>query len=349
MRAALVSPKDHRAFAEQCLRTDAQPAVRQGADDPWRGRDTQADTRRTVGEVGGPGGLGSDQRCQAGFPWNYDRDEIIADGVIHAIGICFGLIGAVIIIIIIASHSTKTVAIASVLTYAVALVAMLGFSAAYNMWPVSRTKWVLRRFDHSAIYLLIAGTYTPFIAQLKNSFASGGLLTGIWITAGVGVVLKLVLPGRFDRVAVVAYLLLGWSGVMAYDVIGSLPSLTLWLLAAGGLLYSIGVVFHLWASLHFQNAIWHTFVLVAAICHYTAVLEYAALARAGPEDTFSHSPTRASNRPQVCQPQSLNAAIKETCHLTQSGPADMRQVIPLGYGIQPANASYPLALLRACR
>jgi len=215
----------------------------------------------------------------ARFPWNYDRREIIADGVIHVIGICFGVIGAVIIIFV-ASHSTTMVAIASVLIYAAALVAMLGFSAAYNMWPVSHTKWILRRFDHSAIYLLIAGTYTPFIAQLKNSFASSGLLAGVWLAAGVGVVLKLVLPGRFDRAAVVLYLLLGWSGVMAYGSgLASLPNLTFWLLTAGGVLYSMGVKFHLWRSLRFQNAIWHGFVLLATVCHYTAVLEYAALAR----------------------------------------------------------------------
>jgi hypothetical protein len=108
----------------------------------------------------------------AGFPWNYDRSEIIADSVIHALGICSGLIGSVIIVVI-ASHSTKIVTITSVLIYAAGLVAMLGFSAAYNMWPVSPTKWVLRRFDHSAIYLLIAGTYTPFIAQLKNQLCLG--------------------------------------------------------------------------------------------------------------------------------------------------------------------------------
>jgi hemolysin III len=216
----------------------------------------------------------------AGFPWNYDRGEIIADGVVHALGICSGLTGAVVIIAI-ASHSTKIVTITSVLIYAAGLVAMLGFSAAYNMWPVSPTKWFLRRFDHSAIYLLIAGTYTPFIAQLKISFASGGLLTGVWLTAGFGIVLKLVLPGHFDRVAIVLYLLLGWSGVMVYgSVIASLPSLTLWLLAAGGVLYSMGVIFHLWRSLRFQNAIWHGFVLLAASCHYTAVLGYALLARA---------------------------------------------------------------------
>ena len=217
----------------------------------------------------------------AKFSWNYDRGEIVADGVIHAMGICLGLIGAVIIVVLVATHSTKGVVAAAVLIYAAALLAMLGFSAAYNMWPVSHTKWILRRFDHSAIYLLIAGTYTPFIAQLKNSFAAGGLLTGVWLTVGVGVVLKLVLPGRFDRAAVVLYLLLGWSGVTAYgSFFASLPSLTFWLLAAGGVLYSMGVIFHAWRSLRFQNAIWHAFVLLAAICHYAAVLEYAVLAGA---------------------------------------------------------------------
>src|SRR3954469_21335709 len=83
------------------------------------------------------------------------------------------------------------------------------FSAAYNLWPVSRIKWLLRRFDHSAIYLLIAATYTPFTVQMRSGLASG-LLVGIWTAAAVGIVLKLVLPGRFDRLSLVLYLLLGW-------------------------------------------------------------------------------------------------------------------------------------------
>jgi hemolysin III len=215
----------------------------------------------------------------AGFPWNYDRGEILADGLIHVIGVCFGLIG-VITLMAVASRATKIVAIESVFVYAVGLLAMLGFSAAYNLWPVSETKWILRRFDHSAIYVLIAGTYTPFMAQLKISLASGGLLAGVWVTAGLGVLLKLVLPGRFDRIAVVLYILLGWSGAMfCGSVIASLPSLTLWLLAGGGTLYSMGVIFHLWEGLRFQNAIWHAFVLLAAGCHYAAVLDYVVLGR----------------------------------------------------------------------
>jgi hemolysin III len=217
---------------------------------------------------------------QVGFTWNYDRAEIIADGVIHAIGMCFGLVGGIVIVALVVTHSTQAVVITAVLTYAVALAAMLWFSGTYNMWPVSPTKWILRRFDHSAIYLLIAGTYTPFMAQLKDSVVSGGLLAGVWTTAAVGIVLKLVLPGRFDRLSIALYLLLGWSGVMAWSSIASLPALTLWLLAAGGALYSVGVVFHCWRSLRFQNAIWHAFVLSAAACHYAAVLEYAALAHA---------------------------------------------------------------------
>lgn len=220
-----------------------------------------------------------DHRWPATFPWNYDRGEIIADGVVHAVGIGFGLIGAIIVIVI-TIHSTKNAAVASVLIYSVSLAAMLWISAAYNMWPVSPTKWVLRRLDHSAIYLLIAGTYTPFVAQMKDSFAAGGVLTGIWLAAGIGVALKLMLPGRLDRVAVVLYLLLGWSGVVAYgSLFATLPTFIIWLLAIGGVLYSMGVVFHVWRSLRFQNAIWHAFVLLAAACHYTAVLQYAEFSR----------------------------------------------------------------------
>src|SRR4029453_10468499 len=105
----------------------------------------------------------------------------------------------------------------------------------------------LRRFDHSAIYLLIAGTYTPFISQMKTGFASMGLLVGIWATAAVGIFLKLVFPGRFDRLSIAFYLIISWSGVIAYEAVATaLPSTTLWLLGAGGLLYTVGVVFHLW-------------------------------------------------------------------------------------------------------
>jgi hemolysin III len=210
-------------------------------------------------------------RCPGQISWHYDRAEIIADGVVHAVGVCLGLIGAVTIIAM--AVKMERIDVAPILVYVIGLVTMLALSAAYNIWPVSPAKWVLRRFDHSAIYLLIAGTYTPFLAQMKNVLASAGLGIGVWLTAVIGMALKLVLPGRFDRLAIVLYLLLGWSGVTAYDSLASvLPSSSLWLLAIGGLLYSLGTLFHVWQGLRFHNAIWHGFVLLAASCHYSAVL-----------------------------------------------------------------------------
>jgi hemolysin III len=210
-------------------------------------------------------------RCRGQISWHYDRAEIITDGVVHAIGVCLGLSGAVTIVVM--AVKIERINLVPILVYVIGLVAMLAFSAAYNMWPVSPVKWVLRRFDHSAIYLLIAGTYTPFLGQMKNALVSAGLGIGVWLSAIVGMALKLALPGRFDRLAIVLSLLLGWSGVIAYDSLASaIPSSSLWLLAIGGVLYSLGTLFHVWQRLRFQNAIWHGFVLLAASCHYSAVL-----------------------------------------------------------------------------
>ena len=205
--------------------------------------------------------------------WNYDRVELIADGVVHAIGILFGVIAATVLVVLTAVYATA-LNIVAVSIYVAGLLSMLVMSASYNLWPVSRTKWVLRRFDHSAIYLLIAATYTPFIMELKDSVFAIALLIGVWCVAIFGIVLKLACPGRFDRVAVGLYLALGWSGIMLYDsVVPALPRMALWLVLAGGALYSLGVIFHAWRRLRFQNVIWHSFVLLGAACHYTAVLD----------------------------------------------------------------------------
>ena len=205
--------------------------------------------------------------------WNYDRAEMIADGVVHGVGVFCGLVAATVLIVLTAIYASP-LDIAVVSVYVAGLLAMLVLSATYNLWPVSRAKWVLRRFDHSAIYLLIAATYTPFIMELKDSVFAMALLAGVWCVAIVGIVLKLVLPGRFDRISVGLYLAMGWSGLMLYDrVVAALPTLALWFVVAGGALYSLGVIFHAWRRLRFQNAIWHCFVLLGAACHYTAVLD----------------------------------------------------------------------------
>jgi hemolysin III len=213
------------------------------------------------------------QAATGAIRWNYDRVELIADGIVHAIGILLGIIAATVLVVLTAVYA-RALDIVAVSVYVAGLLSMLVLSATYNLWPVSRTKWVLRRFDHSAIYLLIAATYTPFIMELRDSVMALALLIGVWCVAIFGIVLKLGWPGRFDRVAVGLYLALGWSGVMLYDsVVGALPRMSLWLVLAGGALYSLGVIFHAWRRLRFQNVIWHCFVLLGAACHYTAVMD----------------------------------------------------------------------------
>ena len=203
--------------------------------------------------------------------WNYDRAELIADGVVHGIGILAGVVAATVLVVLTAIHAGAR-DILGVSIYVAGLLSMLVLSATYNLWPVSPTKWVLRRLDHSAIYVLIAATYTPFIMELKDSVFAIALLIGVWCVAIFGIVLKLAWPGRFDRLSVGLYLALGWSGMMLYDsVVAALPQMALWFVLAGGALYSLGVIFHAWQRLRFQNVIWHCFVLLGAACHYTAV------------------------------------------------------------------------------
>ena len=205
--------------------------------------------------------------------WNYDRAELIADGIVHGVGVLAGLIAATVLVVLAAVYADAT-DIVGVSIYVAGLLSMLVLSATYNLWPVSPAKWLLRRFDHSAIYLLIAATYTPFILEVRDSAFAMVLLAGVWCVAILGIVLKLFWPGRFDRVSVGIYLVMGWSGVMLYGpVVQALPALALGFILAGGLLYSFGVIFHAWRRLRFQNAIWHGFVLAGAACHYTAVLD----------------------------------------------------------------------------
>ncbi|NNM72403.1 PAQR family membrane homeostasis protein TrhA [Enterovirga aerilata] len=212
--------------------------------------------------------------------WDYTRAEMIADAVVHGIGIAFGVIGGVAIIIL-AAVFAGWAQLAAVTVYAVGLVALLSVSAAYNLWPVSRTKWLLRRFDHALIYVLIAATYTPFITRFPHGFDRYALLFGVWAVAIAGAVLKIALPGRFDRLSIVLCILLGLSGGLAWNTVSSaLPPSTVWLMVAGGTVYIAGVIFHVWDGLRFQNAVWHAFVLVASILFYSAVLDGVVFAQA---------------------------------------------------------------------
>lgn len=208
--------------------------------------------------------------------FTFNRAELWADGVVHVLGIVLGIAAVAALILRVAAIAPLPDLI-PVLIYSAALMAVLIVSAVYNLWPVSPMKWLLRRFDHSAIYVLIAGTYTPFLMKLGENIIAQALLILVWTASTAGIVLKVALPGRFDRLSIGLYLLIGWSGIAVWQGIAHLPATSLWLMVIGGLLYTMGVAFHVWKSLPFQNAIWHAFVLVASGCFYGAVFQaYAA-------------------------------------------------------------------------
>lgn len=207
----------------------------------------------------------------------YDRNETIADGVIHVVGLLAAVIGVTALLVATAAPDRIADAVAAGV-YGFGLVGALTCSLLYNLWPRGPVKWILRRFDHSAIFLLIAGTYTPFLTRMPEGPLASALFAGVWGVAIVGVILKCTMPGRLDRVAIVLYLALGWSGIVAYPSLGeALGDMTLPLILAGGIVYSAGVVFHVWDSLRYQNAIWHGFVVTGAAIHYAAVFNCLVL------------------------------------------------------------------------
>lgn len=204
---------------------------------------------------------------------DYTPGERMADAVIHVLGLTAA--PAACVALALAAPAEAGVALALGL-YALGLVAMLGCSALYNLAPPGPRKAQLRRFDHAAIFVMIAGTYTPIAALAIGGAWAWGLLGLVWTGAVGGVVLKLVGPMKLERLSVIAYLVLGWVGMAAvHRLLAVLPSADFALLVAGGALYSLGVVFHLSTRLRYHNAIWHGFVLAAAACHFAIVLRLA--------------------------------------------------------------------------
>jgi hemolysin III len=209
----------------------------------------------------------------------YRAGELAADRVIHIIGTLVGVVGSAVLVGIAALSGDRQVFYASVV-YSSCLLTMLACSAAYHLVSNPSRRKSLRQLDHAAIFLMIAGTYTPFTTCRLHGVWAIGMTGAVWTGAVAGAVTKLLFPGRFERGSVVAYLSLGWVILVGMrPMLGSVDVRTAVLIGVGGVLYSIGVGFHVWRGLPFQKAIWHSFVLVAASFHYAAILRGVVLAR----------------------------------------------------------------------
>ena len=200
-----------------------------------------------------------------------------ADLIVHISGLALALLGGGVLLGL--SIGMKQFGqLASILIYAAGLLAMLGFSTAYNF---AKAPWrpVLRRLDHAGIFLMIAGSYTPFTTQNLTGAWAWGMTAAVWTVAGLGVLGKLFLPGLGRRFWVGIYLALGWLVLVAIKpMIEGLSWPALLLLAVGGAIYSTGVFFYAAKKLKFRRAIWHGHVLAGAGAHWAAVLIGVVLA-----------------------------------------------------------------------
>jgi hemolysin III len=199
------------------------------------------------------------------------RIEWLADVIVHAVGLALA-IGGCILLVSTAANSGSVKLTAGLVVYSAGLLAMLACSTLYNANTNEKLARLFERFDLSAIFIMIAGSYTPFMLAKLDGPMAWTVLAVVWTVALAGVALNLLARWNAPKVYIALYLVLGWMALSIVDqLIHSLSPLGLALLAAGGILYTIGVIFHVNKKLPFNSAIWHGFVIAAASCHFAAI------------------------------------------------------------------------------
>lgn len=194
--------------------------------------------------------------------------ELMADVIVQAAGLAASVVGVVALVqvTITSADEMSTVAVA---TYGITLIAMFVSSLLNALFRHP----VVRLVDHSVIYLLIAGTYTPFCLLVIGGDRGMTLLIGVWIAALLGVTLRIILNQRLKSAVITLYVLLGWCGVIHLDVIYRRLTVTaLILMGVGGLIYTMGAPLHRLYKLRYHSALWHGCVVAAAGCHYAAIM-----------------------------------------------------------------------------
>jgi len=205
--------------------------------------------------------------------------EKLADGIVHVVGLALSLLAGSALLTA-ALIKTAPQEFPALLVYVTSLVVLFAVSMAFNLWPRTPFKRLLARLDQAAIFLFIAGTYTPFLAMVWERPEGVGLTVFVWGAALLGIGLKLIVPEKFGRLAIGLYLAIGWSGVVVFrDLAAAVPPSSMWFLVAGGLTYSFGIIFHLWEKLKFYTALWHLFVVAGATLHLIAIFNAMVLSR----------------------------------------------------------------------
>ncbi|KFK93882.1 MULTISPECIES: hemolysin III family protein [unclassified Serratia (in: enterobacteria)] len=214
---------------------------------------------------------GPDKLAGEPYPWA----EEIANSISHGIGLVLGIVGLVLLLVQAVNTGADAIAITSYSLYGGSMILLFLASTLYHAIPHQTAKRWLKKFDHCAIYLLIAGTYTPFLLVGLDSPLARGLMVVIWGLALLGVIFKLAFAHRFEVLSLVTYLTMGWlSLIVIYQLATRLAIGGVTLLAVGGVVYTLGVIFYASKRFRFGHAIWHGFVLGGSLCHFLAIYLY---------------------------------------------------------------------------
>ncbi|SHF00244.1 PAQR family membrane homeostasis protein TrhA [Clostridium fallax] len=204
----------------------------------------------------------------------YTRGEEIANAITHGIGALLAIAGAVILIVF-ASFSGNPYKIVSFTIYGITLIILYLGSTLYHSITNQRAKKVFRVIDHSSIYLLIAGTYTPFALTVLRATVGWWIFGIVWVISIIGITLKAICLEKFDKIATVFYLIMGWGIVFVMkDLIATVDIKGIILLVCGGLAYSFGCIFYAVDKWRYNHAVWHIFVIMGSVLHYFAILLY---------------------------------------------------------------------------
>lgn len=205
----------------------------------------------------------------------YSSREEWANSVSHGLGVLLSVIGLVLLVSKVHSTDADPITMASMSIYGSSMILLFLASTLYHAVPLTNTKRLLKTLDHCAIFLLIAGSYTPFLLVSLRTPLAIGLMAVIWTIAAIGIVVKLFFVYRFQRASLIAYLVMGWlSLIVVYQLSQYLEPSGMVLLAVGGVIYTLGAIFYAMESIPYNHAIWHLFVLGGAACHFFAIYWY---------------------------------------------------------------------------
>jgi len=205
---------------------------------------------------------------------HFPAGEELAHSVTHGAGLILS-IAALVVMVVVSVKEGGTMRVVACSIYGATLVILYASSTFYHALSAGRGKRVFGILDHAAIFLLIAGTYTPFTLVTMNGKWGWSIFGAVWGLAIAGVLLEVFTRGRARRLQLILYLAMGWAIVSAVKpLLRGLGTEGLVLLAAGGLAYTFGVVFFVWKKMPYHHAVWHLFVLAGSICHFFAVLLY---------------------------------------------------------------------------